>query len=123
MLKIILRTLIILLVAGLVAGGIYLFVQNGGVSLLGAGAGRDSGRGFSPDQSPGTLAGAAFAAGQRPASFDHGPEGQAGFSLAGLAGVAMQAGKIAVITALVVAVQSLARLFRRRRRVASSPAV
>ncbi len=123
MLKIILRTLIILLVAGLVAGGIYLFVQNGEASLLGAGAGRAIGRGFPAGQAPGTLAGAIFTAGQRLDGFERGPEGQMGFSLAGLAGVVMQAGKVAVITALVVAGQSLGRLFRHHRHAVSAPAV
>lgn len=117
MLKIVLRTVIILLVTGLVAGGIYLFVENGGASSLGAGetregisAGIERGAGFVEGEMPARPEGE----GGRHAIGAGGREGEEGFSLLGLSGVAMQIGKIAVITALVAVVQAVVRLFKRR---------
>jgi hypothetical protein len=109
MIKVLLRTLIILMVTGLVAGGIYLWAENGSAGLLGG------------DSLPG---GADFADGARPARPDGadfgrregGREGGMGFSLAGLAGVAVQLGKIAAITTAVLVVRALARLVGRRPR-------
>jgi hypothetical protein len=118
MIKIVLRLLVILLVVGIVAGGIYLVVQNGGASALGAGV---PGAGF--ERGSGLPGGGAITQGQLPPRGNgdfgrggHGLEGgMAGFSLAGLPGVMLQVGKIAGITALVVAVQAVLRLFKRRR--------
>jgi hypothetical protein len=119
MAKILLHTLLILLVAGLVAGGIYLLTVNGVINLGGAGTshGTESGgglaRGGALPQPPG---GAQF--------HDRGGlEGQGGFSLNGLGGVAVQAGKIALITLLVAALKVITQIFKRRRPHAGSAAV
>ncbi len=109
MTRILLRTLVILLVAGLVAGGIYLFAQSGGLSLIGA-------AGHAEGLSRASAAGLPQADGEL--HFDGG-DSQAGFSLDGLGGVLMQLGKVAAITMLVGVVKAGARLFRRRPQVAS----
>lgn len=115
MLKILLRMLIILAVAGLVAGGIYLLAQNGGMSWLGIGGTHEgllNGAGAAAGQLPARPDGGAFVKGQH---FEGGRDGGAGFSLMGLTGLAMQLGKVAVITAAVVVFQTVMRLFKRRR--------
>ncbi len=104
MTRILLRTLLILVVAGLVAGAIYLFAQNGGLSLIGAGGHAE---GFSPASAGGEL------------HLD-GRDVQAGFSIEGLGGVLMQLGKVALITVLVAVIKVGTRLFKRPRPVASA---
>lgn len=116
MLKLFLHTLIILLVAGLVAGGIYLFTQNGGMSLIGAA--QDDG--FS--QQRGLHAQPADGESSQRQHPTRGREGQMGFSLLGLSGVVVQAGKIAVITALVMLVKIVGSMFGHRRKPASTMA-
>ena len=125
MMKIILRTLIILLVTGLVAGGIYLLVEKTGVVLGGSERLFDErsgdfaqGHRFSEGTRPERPEGLAFEKGEfERRDGDH--EGENGFSWMGLGGVVMQAGKIALITAVVVAFQALFRLFKRRSRPAA----
>jgi hypothetical protein len=111
MAKILLRTLLILLAAGLVAGGIYLLTVNGIISLGGANASH------SPENGGGFARGGALS--QPPGGgqlHDRGGlEGQSGFSLSGLSGVAVQAGKIALLTLLVVVVKAITQIFKRCR--------
>jgi hypothetical protein len=123
MLKIIIRTFVILLVSGIVAGGIYLFAQNGGMNILSAVGGntrfaRGGRNGFGQppggDRQPPN--GDFYQ--QRPFG-DGGRDGFSGFSLASLSGVLMQAGKVALITVAVILIQFLVRLIRRRRKPAS----
>jgi hypothetical protein len=123
MLKIFLRTLLILLAAGLIAGGIYLFAANGGISGLGS---AQQSLGLSSDEEHG----AGRRQGQKSAQVNGSPssqrapqmkggdrDGQMSFSLASLSGLAVQAGKIAAVTAFIVAVQFSLRLLQRRRRL------
>lgn len=125
MFKIIIRTLIILLAAGIVTAGLVLFVNNGGMNSLGSVArvegmhGGFPGGGLRPEKFAAPPDGAAGFPGD---GGRHGMEGGAGFSLAGLSGVGLQFGKIALITALIVGAQALLGLFRRRPKVAGSPA-
>lgn len=162
--KIIYRTIIILMAAGLTAGGIYLFAENAGAGLLqtanmpsgrgtpGGDGTRAGGKGMPPGSDitqgerparPGSeesAEGDEFTGGGRSArpdmdelAEDGAPSGaslprgeggrhdQGGFSLQGLGGVALQAGKIAIITALVVIVQAIVNLIRRRRQQPASP--
>jgi hypothetical protein len=125
MVKTILHGALILLVAGLVAGGIYLFVQNGGMSMIGGAAGQAEGFEHGSGNGPG------FARGNAPSGAQGFPQGEGfrgdrggedSFSVAGIGGVLMQLVKVAVITALVVAVQAVIRLFKRRRKNASPAA-
>jgi hypothetical protein len=109
MLKVLFRTLIILLVAALVAGGVYLFAVNGGMSLLG-GVGQASHGIANGSGLPRAGTFAPLAGGGR---FDH---DQNGFSLAGLGGVAVQAGKVAALTTLVLAIKGILQAFKRRRK-------
>jgi hypothetical protein len=115
MLKLLLRTLIILLVAGLLAGGIYLIAVNGGMNLIGSAGqaphGFANGSGLPPADTFAPPAGAGF---------DH---DSSSFSPAGLAGVAVQAGKIAATTALVMAIKAFLQMFKRRHKPAKAAAV
>lgn len=111
MLKSAIRVLIILAVFALVAGGIYLLVQNSGISLLAdthvEGGFRD-GSGTRPQGD---------FDGDRPPSgegFERGGE-SGGFSTRSLAELGMNVGKIAMITIGVLLVQGLIRFFRRRK--------
>ncbi len=125
MVKTILHTVIILLVTGLVAGGIYLFVQNGGMSLIGGGTGQLEGFEGGPGNRP------SFSQGSAPSGTQGFPQGggsrgdrggEDSFSLAGVSGVLMQLAKVAIITAIVVGVQWVIRMFRRVRKTASPAA-
>jgi hypothetical protein len=119
MVKTILHTIIILLVSGLVAGGIYLFVQNGGMSLNdggvglseGFGRGLGNGPGFTPGSAP--IGAKGFPQG---GGFGGGHDEPGGFSLAGFSGVLMQLVKVAAITVFVVIVQAVIRQFKRIRK-------
>ncbi len=121
MLKILLRTLIILLVTGMVAAVVYLFAENGGVSLLGIGnlpAGMQNGALSAKNEMPTQSEEGEIATRPERNENTHGRGGHEsgmGGSLIGLAGVAMQLGKITVITAGVVGLRALMRLFKRRR--------
>jgi hypothetical protein len=118
MLKILFRTVMILLVAGLVTGGLYLFGQNSGSSLIGAisGAGLGQGEnharpadgGFGPGQGKG------MAQGQ---GRQEGPGGENSFSLsaATLSGLAEELGKVAAVTAGFVLLKAVFRLISRRK--------
>jgi len=114
MFKIFLRTLIILLTAGLVAGGIYMFTQYGGMNLIGAA--QDDG--FS--QQRGLHAQPADGEASQRQHLKRGREGQMGLSFLGLSGVVVQAGKIAVITALVMLVKRVVSMFGHRRKPANT---
>ncbi len=120
MLKIILRILIILAVFALVAGGIYLLVQNSGTSLLSStqvDGGFHSGNGTRPE-------GGNFDKGQPPADgdFKHGGDG-GGFSSRNLSELGVNVGKVALITIGVILVQGLIHFFRRRKNSADPSAV
>ncbi len=127
MLRLIVRTVIILLVAGLIAGGLYLFANNGGMSLVGAGGQQD---GFSHGST--NAAGLTqvntkvqTASGQPGQDVFRGGDGshdQNGFSLLGLGGVFLQAAKIAVITALVVALKAAWQLLKHHKPVNAAAA-
>jgi hypothetical protein len=121
MLKHFLRTLVILIVSGLVAGGIFMFANNGGMNILnsvGQAVGLSQGErhrdGFNRTGVPPQGDRAEFAQGRPPR--EGGPDGQTGFSLAGLSGVAVQAGKVALITVIVVVIQSTVSLIHRLRK-------
>lgn len=120
MLKTILHALMIVLVAGLVAGGIYLLVEQNGASLLGASGLQRGGEfheaGALPDGA-GRPAGH-FTEGDGRASGGRG--GEMGVSLQSLGGVFVQVAKIALITGLVLAARAVVRRVTRRR--AASPA-
>jgi len=130
MIKILWRTLILLLAAALVAGGIYLFAENGGISGLSIGglsaeAGRD---GFSAGEMGERPEGRRSDGGQLPPQGDRirrqgGHDSEMGFSLAGLGGVGLQLGKVALITGVVVAIQAFGRWFKRRRKSDGAVAV
>lgn len=132
--KTFIRTLIILLAAGLVAGGVYLLVERVGLGLPGTGRlaegtlegghGRGLGRGL----------GRGKAAEEQDATRERNEDGQGdllrgehegetglSFPLSGLGGVLAQAGKVALITLVVVAAQAAWRWFRRRRKGAPGP--
>ncbi len=115
MLKITIRIGLILLAAGLVAGGWYLFASTAGASLPG-GRGEFEGR---PRIESSTGA-APSADGSLPAppdgNFGGRGEHDEGGSLTALAGVAANLGKVALITALVVVVQWGWRMVGKRRR-------
>jgi hypothetical protein len=106
----------ILLAAALIAGGLYLYANNAGSSLsaIPGGKERPAFDGSQPptDDKPG-----------RPVrGGEHGALGQGegraggedGFSLAGWSGVLMQAGKVGLITLVVVALQAVIQWIRRR---------
>jgi len=131
MLKIFLRTLVILLAVGLVAGALYLSAENGWLNFI---DGRSALQGTSAlleKGSPDTQRELSGLPHGRPSGDGRAPfegrgehmEGGQGFSLSGLGGVAMQFGKIAVITAVVAAIQAVIRMFRRRRHTAVPVAV
>lgn len=115
MLKVILRVLIILMVFALVAGGIYLLVQNSGSSVLGntqVEGGFQNGNGTRP------------ASGFGPADGDFNRvEGAGGFSVRNLSQLGVNFGKVALITIAVVLVQGLNRFFRRRKNSTGANAV
>lgn len=127
MFKIIVRTLMILLAAGLITAGLIVFVNNGGMNSLGSIARVESMRSGFPGlhagrqdrfaAPPNGSTGIPNAAGRQ-----HGMEGGEGFSLAGLSGVGLQLGKVALITALIVGAQAVIGLFRRRPQPAGNPA-
>ncbi|MRS02463.1 hypothetical protein EG832_04435 [bacterium] len=119
MLKIILRIMIILAVFTLVAGGIYLLVQNSGTNLLGSAqveGGFHAGNGTRPE-------GGNFDKGQPPADgdFKHGGD-DGGFSSRNLSELGVNIGKVALITIGVILVQGLIRFFRRRKNTVDSSA-
>ena len=119
MLKIILRLLLILAVFALVAGGIYLLVQNSGTSLLGSTqveGGFHPGNGTRPE-------GGNFDKGQPPSGgeFERGGEGGS-FSTRALSQLGVNFGKVAIITIAVILVQGLIRFLRRRKNTADSSA-
>lgn len=112
MIKNILRLLIVLAVFALVAGGIYLLVQNSDTNLLAntqleegfhdGSESRPQGGGFDRDQ-PSSGRG-----------FNHGGESGA-LSNRSLLELGVSVGKIALITIGVVLAQALFRFFRRRK--------
>lgn len=119
MLKIAYRTLVILLAAGLVAGGLYLFVQNGGGSALAIGRGhadfpggvaaaqmKERGQGLTPPD------GASLHSNSLRGEHD-----QAGFNLTwrGLSGLLSPLMKIAGITLIVTGIQAVNKHLKRRR--------
>jgi hypothetical protein len=121
----ILHAVILLLVAGLVAGGIYLFVQNGGMSLIGGAAGQSEVFEHGPGNGPGFALGSAPTGAQgfpQGEGFRAGRGGEDSFSLAGIGGVLMQLVKVAAITIFVVAAQAVIRLFKRRRKTVNPAA-
>src|SRR5512136_3027664 len=105
MTRILLRSLLILSVAALVAGGIFLLTVNGVISLGEAGASH------SPVNGEGFARGGALSQPSGDQLRDGGA--QTGFSFNELGGVAVQAGKIALITLLVVMVNAAASLLKR----------
>jgi hypothetical protein len=120
MLKTILHILIILTVFALVAGGIYLLVQNSGSGLLGNTEVEDgfhNGNGIRPE-------GGNFDKGQPPAGgdFQRGGE-EGGFSTRALSQLGVTVGKVALITSGVMLVQGLIRFFRRRKNTVDPSAV
>ena len=129
MLKIVLRIVIILLAAGLLAGGVYLLVEQFGFGLPGTGRlagatpegahGRGLGRGLGRGRQ---------SAGEQDATRERTEDGQGdllrgehegetglSFPLSGLGGVLVQAGKVALITLGVVALQAAWRWLGRRK--------
>jgi len=127
MLKTFIRTLIILLAAGLVAGGVYLLVERVGLGL--PGTGRLAEGTLEDGHGRGLGRGRAFPAGEQDATRERDETGQGdllrgehvgetdvSFPLSGLAGALVQAGKVALITAAVVVAGAIFRLFRKRRR-------
>lgn len=120
--KTIIRILIILLVMGLAAGGIYQIVVNSGTELLGQGqfeGGRHNFNASADGEMPALPEGGDFVQGERPdgGDFEHGKGGE-GFSARGWLELATQAGKVAVITVVVVLIQAFARLVKRRKQTA-----
>lgn len=127
MLKVLVRTLIILLAAAIITAGTVLFVNNGGMNSLGSIAAAEGMRGGFPGEHAdrqGRLppAGARPAEGGQRGFGQHGMEGGAGFSLAGLSGVGLQLGKVALITAVIVGAQAVFGLLRRKAKPAGTPA-
>jgi hypothetical protein len=109
------RTLLILAVAGLIAGGLYGYVNSSGASLgATAGEGRHIERGGTP---PEVGEGRPARGGGERAGGHDGLGGEAsGFSLFGLSGVLTQAGKVGLITLVIVAAQAVVKWIRRRPR-------
>jgi hypothetical protein len=111
MIKVIWRIVVILALAGLVSGGIYLLVQNGQLSgqTLAALGGGDGGRQFNRTQLNPSPGGDAFQAGVRPLTGAFRGDGARGFNLdAGLAGVFRN---LLIIAAITVAVGALRKLW------------
>jgi len=102
MLKIFKHTIVILLAAALVTGGIYLFVENGGMNLIAAAHGSGfSHEGFGAQSSSGELSQGLF------------NSGDSNRQLGGLSSLAIQLGKMAAITIFVTAVRGVIRLVKR----------
>jgi hypothetical protein len=148
MLKILGRTCIILLVAALVAGGIYLAVEHGGLALVGDTVQRPgefshgdaSGDGFQQgnsvtqnrnrnnrtNQNNGDNQSNGYSSdngGNQNNGFNSNNgcsrgqvrNNQAGFSLAGMAGVGIQLGKVMIITIIVLIIKAIVNLFKRQK--------
>ena len=130
MVKIVFRIIMILAAAGLVTGGLFLYVNNTGASqgILAEGGRR---QGFEqPRIAPEGGAGRPMRGGMLEGFA--GPGGHGGFegrgdafgggSILGLAGVLAQAGKIGLVTVLVVGIQAVIKGIQGRRRQLTKPA-
>ena len=109
MLKTILRILCILAVAGIVCGAVYLLVTRSGISLGGLHEGRE---GFQPGQGSGLRRGGMHPeeGALRERSFRGEGHNEGSSSLGqGLAGIAAQAAKVALITLVVAGIPGLVR--------------
>jgi hypothetical protein len=118
MAKILLHTLIVLLVIGLVAGGIYLLVEKSGTSLSGNIQGGTSlVEGGTRPQFDGN---SNQPAGGNQSQHDGGFGGERGGSSQGWGQLLLEAGKIAAITAGVVLLQTLIKWLKNRRKNTAS---
>lgn len=117
MMKTLLRIALILLAAGVVSAGLYLFASRSASSMDTLPGGRERPQ-FSQNDSQALPAapGADFQPGNRDGDEGFGgrDEHSANFGV-GLIGIAAQLAKVAAITALVIAVQSLIRRLSRKR--------
>lgn len=126
--KVILRTLTLLLLSGLVAGGIYLFVENGGLSWLGMDVQREGQQreyGLTEEEnSEQNVEEDANSEFQRNGNGRGEGRRQGGgrISSQGLTAIVVPVVKIAAITAIVVGLRALIRFFtRRRHRLSTTP--
>ena len=108
MLRILFRIALILAVSGLIAGGLYLYANSTG-SDLGSMPGGEERPAFDRGQLPPT--------GDQGRPIQGGPEGtEGGISFNGWAGVLGQAGKVVLITIVVVGIRAATRRIQRGRR-------